>query len=171
MIHPNLDEVPPFYQGYVSLVKDLDLYVALQRASQQMIGVLATIPEEKGTYRYAEGKWSVKELLCHLMDAEWVFAYRALRFARNDKTPLAGFEEKDYAPQANAHSRSVVELGDEMSRLRASTIDLFKSFSPEMLQRTGIANGTTVSVVNLGFIIAGHETHHRAIIEERYLAP
>jgi hypothetical protein len=90
---------------------------------------------------------------------------------RNDKTPLAGFEEKDYAPQANAHSRSVVELGDEMSRLRASTIDLFKSFSPEMLQRTGIANGTTVSVVNLGFIIAGHETHHRAIIEERYLAP
>jgi uncharacterized damage-inducible protein DinB len=171
MIHPNLDEVPPFYQGYVSHVKDLDLYVALQRASQQMIGVLATIPEEKGTYRYAEGKWSVKELLCHLMDAEWVFAYRALRFARNDKTPLAGFEEKDYAPQANAHSRSVVELGDEMSRLRASTIDLFKSFSPEMLQRTGIANGTTVSVVNLGFIIAGHETHHRAIIEERYLAP
>ena len=171
MIQPNLDEVPPFYQGYVHHVKDLDLFVALQRASHLILELLTTIPEEKGSYRYADGKWSIKELLCHMMDAERVFAYRALRFARNDKTPLAGFEEKDYAPQANAYSRSVAHLGEEMERLRATTIDLFKSFTPEMLQRTGTANGTSVSVVNLGFIIAGHETHHRTILEQRYLTP
>jgi uncharacterized damage-inducible protein DinB len=169
MIHPNLSEVPPFYQGYVEHVKELDLFIALKNANQQMLTILATVPEERGTYRYAEGKWSIKELLCHMMDAERVFAYRALRFGRNDKTPLTGFEEKDYAPEANAHSRSVVQLGDEMMRLRVSTTDLFKSFTPEMLQRSGTANGTNVSVVNLGFIIAGHETHHRRIIEQRYL--
>lgn len=127
------------------------------------------IPESKGDYRYEPGKWSIKELLCHLMDAERIFAYRALRFARNDKTPLSGFEENDYAPQANAHSRSLVQLGEEMKRLRASTIDLFRSFTPEMIQRTGTSNNTELSALSLGYIIAGHDLHHRKIILERYL--
>ena len=99
------------------------------------------------------------------------FAYRALRFARNDKTPLAGWDEKDYAPHVNSTSRSLKKLADEMGHLRASTIDLFESFSPEMLTRKGIANNNEMTVAVLGFVIAGHETHHRKILTERYLTP
>jgi uncharacterized damage-inducible protein DinB len=122
-----------------------------------------------GEYRYDVGKWSVKELLNHMMDAERIFAYRALRFSRNDKTPLSGFEENDYAPLANAHARSLKQLTDEMERLRATTIDLYSSFTPEMLKREGTANNNKLSVLNLGYVIAGHETHHRKVISERYL--
>jgi hypothetical protein len=122
-----------------------------------------------GQFRYAPDKWTIKELLCHLIDSERIFAYRALRFSRNDKTPLSGFEEKDYAVQANAHSRSVASIANEIKRLRATTLDLYKSFSDEMLQRTGTANNSSLSVLNLGFIIPGHETHHLNVLRERYL--
>jgi hypothetical protein len=104
-----------------------------------------------------------------MIDAERIFAYRALRFARNDKTDLPGFEEKDYAPEANAHGRSIQHLADEAERVRLSTIDLFKSFTPEMLMREGTANKNKISVFNIGYIIPGHETHHRKILTERYL--
>jgi hypothetical protein len=104
-----------------------------------------------------------------MMDAERIFSYRALRFARNDSTPLSAFEENDYAPQANAHARTLAQLLQEMKNLRTTTIDLFASFTPEMLQRTGTANGKVISVVNLGYIVAGHETHHRIVLQERYL--
>jgi uncharacterized damage-inducible protein DinB len=135
-----------------------------------MLELVHFIKEEKADYRYATDKWSVRELLCHVIDAERIFAYRALRFARNDSTPLAGFEEKDYAPQANAAGRSLKKIADEMAHLRISTIELFDSFTPEMLTRKGTANGNELSVVLLGFIIAGHETHHRKIMMERYLS-
>jgi dihydroxyacetone kinase len=104
-----------------------------------------------------------------MLDVERIFAYRALRFARNDKTPLSGFEENDYAPQANAEARTINDLANEAERLRATTLDLYKSFTPEMLQRTGTANKAELSVLNLGYIIAGHESHHRKILKERYL--
>ena len=142
---------------------------ALTNSGQAIQALLKTTPEDKGVFRYAPEKWSVKELLCHMMDAERIFSYRALRFARNDSTNLAGFDENSYAPEANAHARSLQQLADEMLRLRATTIDLFSSFSAEMLQRKGTANNNIVSVVNLGYIIAGHETHHRNILNERYL--
>ena len=131
--------------------------------------LVRSIPEEKGEYRYASGKWTIKELICHMMDAERIFAYRALRFARNDNTPLEGFEENDYAPEANAQGRTIQQLADEMECLRKSTIDLFMSFTPLMLSRKGTANKTEISVLNLGYIIPGHETHHRLVIQERYL--
>jgi len=169
MIRPDLQAVPPFYKGYVDHVKDYDMFHILILSNQQALELVRSIPEEKGEYRYGQGKWSIKELLCHMMDAERIFAYRALRFARNDKTPLAGFEEKDYAPEANAHSRSIRQLAYEMERLRLSTIDLFMSFSPAMLSRKGSANNTEISVLNLGYIIPGHETHHRGVLSERYL--
>jgi len=104
-----------------------------------------------------------------MIDVERIFAYRALRFARNDKTGLAGFEENDYAPESNAHSRSVAEIAEEMNRLRLTTIDLFKSFTPEMLLRGGKANQMDLTVLALGYAISGHETHHRNIFLERYL--
>jgi uncharacterized damage-inducible protein DinB len=169
MIKPDLPSVPPFYQGYVSLVKDNDLFDNLERSISLTQQLLRNIPEEKGDYAYAPGKWTIREVLCHVIDSERVFAYRALRFARNDKTPLAGFEEKDFAPEANAHNRTVADIAAEMGRLRTTTIDLYRSFSSEMLQRAGSANNTIISVLNLGFVIPGHETHHRRILSERYL--
>lgn len=169
MTKPDLAEVPTFYKGYVENVKDMDVIEALQQSSKVALNVFRNISEDMGIYRYAEGKWSIKELLNHMMDAERIFAYRALRFSRNDKTPLPGFEENDYAPLANAHGRTIAQLTNEMERLRASTIDLYSSFSPEMLRREGQANNNKLSVLNLGYVIAGHETHHRKIIVERYL--
>jgi uncharacterized damage-inducible protein DinB len=169
MTRPDLDAIPVFYKGYVENVKDMDVLVALTQSSKVALGLFRSIPEDMGEYRYDAGKWSIKELFNHMMDAERIFAYRALRFSRNDKTPLSGFEENDYAPLANAHARTLSQLTDEMERLRASTIDLYASFSPEMLKRGGTANNNRLSVLNLGYVIAGHETHHRKVINERYL--
>ncbi|MFZ6009291.1 MAG: DinB family protein [Bacteroidota bacterium] len=169
MTRPDLATVPPFYKGYVEHVKNMDVLEALKNSSKQTLELIRSIPEDKGEYRYADGKWSIKELLNHMMDGERILAYRALRFARNDKTELHGYEENDYAPQANAHSRTVKQLADEMERLRLTTIDLFSSFTPEMLMREGVANKNKFNVLILGYVISGHESHHRQIIKERYL--
>ena len=169
MIRPELESVPPFYRGYINNVKDYDMYEIISLSNREALEVIRSIPEAKGEFRYTPGKWSIKELLCHMIDFERIFAYRALRFARNDKTPLPGFEENDYAPEANAHGRSIREIADQMERLRRTTIDLFESFTPDMLSRKGLASNSELSVVNLGFIIPGHETHHRKVLQERYL--
>lgn len=166
----NLESIPHSYKNYIKQVEETDLIMALRVSGNRMSEIAHSIPESKADFRYADGKWTVRELLCHMIDAERIFAYRALRFARNDKTPLAGFEENDYAPQANADGRSLKKIADEMARLRASTIDLFEGFTPEMLSRKGLANKNELSVVGLGFIIAGHETHHRHVLVERYLS-
>jgi uncharacterized damage-inducible protein DinB len=166
----NLETVPPFYKNYVKQIEETDLLQALRISGHRALELVHSIPEDKADYRYAEGKWSTRELLCHMIDAERIFAYRALRFARNDKTPLAGFEEKEYAPQANASGRSLQKIAAEMAHLRSATIDLFEGFTPEMLTRKGTANNNELSVVALGFIIAGHETHHCNVLKERYLS-
>jgi len=166
----NLETVPPFYKNYVKQIEETDLLQALRISGHRCLELVHAIPEEKADYRYAEGKWTVRELLCHMIDAERIFAYRALRFARNDNTPLAGFEENDYATQANASGRSLQKIVAEMAHLRSSTIDLFESFTPEMMIRRGTANKNEMSVIALGFIIAGHETHHCNVLKERYLS-
>lgn len=160
--------LPAFYSGYVAHVAHLTVSDALRWSHEQFELTLHGLPEAKGTYAYAPGKWTIKEVLCHLMDAERIFAYRALRFARNDKTELPGFDEEKYTPESNAHARTLQQLSGELSRLRASTMDLFNSFTPEMLKRTGIANNTIVSVLNLGYIIAGHQMHHLGMLKSRY---
>lgn len=169
MIRPDIENVPEFYKGYVEYVKDMDLLDALRHAAKLVQQTVPYIPEDKGEFSYAEGKWTVKEVLNHMTDAERVFAYRTLRFSRNDQTPLHPFEENDYAPQANAHSRTIQQHAREMKRLRETTIDLFTSFSPGMLVRVGTASGKQLSVKNLGYIIAGHDMHHLKILRERYL--
>jgi uncharacterized damage-inducible protein DinB len=166
----NLDNVPHFHKNYIKQIEETDIIQALRISGHRMLELVHFIKEEKADYRYAEGKWSIRELLCHTIDAERIFAYRALCFARNDKTPLPGFEENDYAPQANASGRSLKKIADNMAHLRTTTIDLFESFTAEMLTRKGTASGNEVSVMVLGFLIAGHETHHRKILMERYLA-
>ncbi len=166
----NLGTIPSFYKNYVKQIDETDLLQALRISGHRALELVHAISEEKSDFRYAQDKWTIRELLCHMIDAERIFAYRALRFARNDKTPLAGFEERDYAPQANASARSLQKIAAEMAHLRSSTIDLFESFTPEMLVRRGLANNNELSVVALGFIIAGHETHHCHVLKERYLA-
>jgi uncharacterized damage-inducible protein DinB len=170
-MRPQLETVSKFYQGYVKNVMEQDMFDALRQSSKITLDLVRSIPESKGEHRYAEGKWSIKELLAHMIDVERIMAYRALRFARNDKTDLPGFEENDYAPEANAHGRTIAQLANEMERLRATTIDMFESFTPEMLKREGTANRNNLSVLVLGYVIPGHETHHRKILVERYLKP
>ncbi len=165
----DLQNVPPFYMGYVKLVKDTDVFQAMNDSGKLTLQLVRSITESKGDFRYEPEKWSIKELLCHMIDTERILAYRALRFSRNDKTPLAGFEEKEYAPEANAQNRSIESIAYEMERLRTTSIDLYTSFSNEMLSRTGTANNAEMSVLTLGYIIAGHETHHRNILQDRYL--
>ena len=166
----NLESVPHFYKNYVKQVASSDLPVALRLSGYQMLEVIHGIPEKMADHAYAEGKWTIRELLCHVIDAERIFAYRALRFARQDTTPLAPFDENAYAPLANASHRSIRKIGDELQHLRTSTIDLFESFSADMLACKGPVGTNELSVVALGFIIAGHETHHRKVLQEKYLA-
>jgi uncharacterized damage-inducible protein DinB len=166
---PDFNTLPEFYKNYVMNVKDADVMEALSDSGDQMFKLIASIPDEKKDYRYEAGKWGIREVLVHLMDGERIFAYRALTFARNDSTVLPGFEQDDYVPESNAASRSLRELADEMKRLRITTIDLFKSFTSEMMARQGSANKNVISVINLGYVIAGHETHHYKILLERYL--
>lgn len=165
----NLETIPSFYKGYVKLVEHPDILQALRISGYRMMELIHSIPEEKGDFRYAEGKWSIREVLCHMMDAERIFCYRALRFARNDETPLSGFDENAYALHLNAEGRTLAQFGDEMQHLRTSTVDLFNGFTQEMLVRKGTANKSELTVGALGMIIAGHETHHGKVIRERYL--
>lgn len=164
----NLETIPPFYKGYVKLVEQPDVLQALRISGYRTLELIHSVPEGKVDYRYADGKWSVREVLCHMIDAERIFAYRALRFARNDRTPLSGFDEQAYADHLNATGRSLKQIGDEMQHLRTATVDLFEGFSAEMLTRKGLANNNELSVVALGFVIAGHETHHVKVLRERY---
>jgi hypothetical protein len=166
---PDFTTLPEFYKNYVTHVQDLNMLEALKTSGTLTAGLVLAIPEQLGEFRYAPEKWTIKELLCHMLDAERIFAYRALRFARHDETPLAGFEENSYAPEANAHGRTLQQIVNEMKNLRASTLDLFTGFTPDMLQRKGTANHNTISVINIGYVIAGHETHHRNVLTERYL--
>lgn len=165
----NQSEYSSFYHTYVSKVPAGDLISQLKKQTAETLALYETIPAEKWDSAYAPGKWTIKELLVHLMDSERVFSYRALRIARGDQTPLMGFEQDDYIPTSEANQRSVKDLLEEYQSLRASTISLIKSFNPTMMARTGTASGASISVRALCAIMAGHEIHHRQIIQERYL--
>ena len=165
----NLESVPQFYKNYVKQIDETDVLQALRLSGFRTQVLIHSIPTDQIDYRYADGKWTIREVLCHIIDAERIFAYRALRFARNDKANLHGFDENAYAPEANAGGRSLKKISDELTHLRSSTIDLFEGFTEEMLHRKGVANNNEMGVLVLGFVIAGHEAHHRRILTERYL--
>ena len=149
--------------GEYTLVEELEISV------HRLIKFVQNIPMDKFDYRYAAGKWTIKDIVQHLIDTERIFAYRALRFARNDKTSLASFEENDYADQANGNKRSIQDLLTELAVVRQATLSLFKSLSSEELLRIGIASNKPMSVRALGYTIIGHQNHHQRIFEERYL--
>jgi uncharacterized damage-inducible protein DinB len=166
---PAPEEFLPYYGRYIDLVRGDDLIGALRGGADATRRMLEPLPESKGDHRYAPGKWSVKEVLGHLIDAERVFTYRALRFARNDATPLPGFEENEWIPQSGHASRTLRSLLDEHRAVRGATIALFENLPEEAWGRAGTANDARMSVRAAAFLIAGHELHHQNILRERYL--
>lgn len=168
MSMPDLTRIPEYYHRYVQLVTGDHLPDIFAAQMPEVISFLQNIPPDKSGYRYADGKWSVKELLQHVIDAERIFAYRALCIARNDKTPLPGFDENSYAEHSCADKRDWSELIEEFRAVRRATEMLFNSLDEEQLNETGTASGKPVYVSGIGFIIAGHLNHHINILKERY---
>lgn len=158
-----------YFAHYIGLVDNTDCLNAIAQNHTDFLNLLNGIDEEKSHYRYAEDKWSIKELASHVIDSERIFAYRALRFARNDKTDLAGYDENHYAVFCGADERTLADLTNEFDVTRQSSLALFKSFDNDMLTRTGTANGIKIDVTSLGYLIAGHCQHHLNILKERYL--
>lgn len=163
-------EYNPFYQTYIMALGDVELIEELKNGRKVLLSLFEEIPEEKINYAYAEGKWSLAEALVHMIDTERIFQYRALCIARNDKTPLPGFDQDNYVPFSNAANRSKKDLIEEYRSVRDATITLFNSFDDEAINRIGIASGSKMSVRALGFIISGHQAHHVRVLKERYLA-
>lgn len=163
------NEYASFYAPYLETLEDVILLEELEISVHRLRNFVQNIPMDKYDYRYAEGKWTIKDILQHLIDSERVFAYRAMRFARKDLTPLPGFEENDYADTAEASNRSIRDLLTELAIVREATLCLFKTFSDQTLLLRGTASDREMSVRALGFIIIGHQNHHQRIFEERYL--
>ena len=162
-------ELSSYYQTYLKYVPEDDLLNALIKQTEITRFFLATISEGKASSSYAEGKWLLKEVVGHLCDTERILSYRALRISRNDKTPLPGFEENEYTPNSNYKERSLSNIADEFSVVRASTIALFMNMNEEMYDRRGTSNNTDVGVRDILFFIVAHERHHMNVIKERYL--
>ena len=164
---PEPDEYLAYYGKYIALVGD-DAMSALRAQAASTPRLLKGVTEKQAMFRYAPGKWSVKEVLGHIMDGERVFGYRALRFARTDRTPLPGFDENTWVPAAGFDRRTMAELAADYHAVRAATLALFGSFDEAALVRRGAANNAEVSVRALAHIIAGHELHHVGLLRERY---
>ncbi len=166
---PAQNDYPQFYHTYVSKVNTTDLIPALSDEMQTLKGLLTDLSDEKSNYRYQPDKWNIKELLIHMCDTERIFSYRALRFARHDKTALPGFEQDDYGQLIWGTNRSVDHILAEFQAVRESSIKLYESFGEEELNCVGVASGADFTVRAQGYITLGHALHHRLIIEERYL--
>lgn len=158
-----------YYERYISLVPAGDVVATLDAQMADTQQLLRGLPSSIATYRYAPGKWSVNELIGHLVDSERIFAARALRFARNDPTPLPGFEQDDYVRGSKFDAYPLVEMASEWESVRRSTVFFFQHLEESAWMRRGVANNAEVSVRALAYIIAGHELHHRGILEARYL--
>jgi hypothetical protein len=169
MPRPDLARVPQFYHRYINHVEQNDLNAAFDAQTSAFIDFLQKLPAEKHDYRYADGKWTIKEVIQHIIDAERIFSYRALCFARKDQTSLPSFDENDYADNAKADKRKWNDLIEEFRTVRHASTILFHSFDEEQLDSTGIANKNPVYVSAIGFIMVGHVTHHWKVINERYL--
>lgn len=167
---PKEGEYAPYTIMYIGLLPDDGLVLKyLEDNLRATTDFILSLPEEKLAHRYAEGKWTIKEILVHIIDDERIYAYRALRFARNDKTELPGFEQDDYAMHSGANGRDVKDILKEFARVRHATISLFEGLDRDALLRAGVADGKVMSVRAAAYHIAGHELRHIGIIRERYL--
>lgn len=166
---PKPGDYPEYYQAYLLAAHSEELADAFRHAGAEEARTRALVPDNKWEYRYAPGKWTTKEVFQHIIDIERVFAYRALCFARNEKTGLPGMDEDAYQAESRAGKRKIEDIMRELKAVRRSTIELFESFDDEALAKGGTANGKHITVPALGWVIAGHSEHHLRIIRERYL--
>lgn len=166
---PEATEYAPYYQRYTSLVPEGDVVSTLSSQLEATLSFLRGLSEEQASSRYAPDKWSIKEVVGHMLDTERIFGHRAFRFARNDQTPLPGYEQDDYVRAGNFDRRSLKELVEEFELVRRANLCLLRSLDEEAWLRRGLANDNEVSVRALAHILAGHETHHLQIIRDRYL--
>ncbi|HEY7184326.1 MAG TPA: DinB family protein [Blastocatellia bacterium] len=169
MTKPDSTEYAPYFEKYISLAREEEIVATLGRQIEGTLSLIRGLSAAQGDLRYAPGKWSVKEVIGHLIDAERIFAYRAMRFARNDATPLPGFDENLFVANADFGSRSLADLADEFEHTRKSNVYLFKSLDGDASLRRGVSNNNELSVRAIAYIIAGHELHHAEILRSRYL--
>lgn len=165
------NEYAPYFEHYMQLVSkdDTSIIEYLVASQKEFESLLRNLPKEKHEFAYLEGKWTMKELIQHIIDTERVFCHRALCFARNDKTSLPGFDQDVFVVYANSNDRNYYDLLDEMAIVRKGSILLFKSFSEEALLRIGVGSGNEMSLRALGYLFSGHQIHHLNIVKERYL--
>ncbi len=169
MQRPSAGEYDPYYENYISLVENENILDSLSAQSSELRSILNALPEAKGAYSYESGKWTIKELLSHIIDGERMFAYRVLRISRGDKTPIEGFEQDGYIENSHASERTFSEMLEEFELLRRANVSLFNNLHEADWARTGIANEKEITVRALAFIMAGHVRHHLNILHERYL--
>jgi hypothetical protein len=167
-VRPDPDEYAPFFAGYVSLVPETEVLSVLAGQPAEVRGVAASIPEGRETFRYAPGKWSIRELLGHVGDAERVFGYRAFCVSRGEKAPLPGFDESEYIAESGYDELKVVEIAEDFAALRASNLAVLDRLAPGRWSNVGVANGKRVSLRALAYIMAGHVRHHLAVLKARY---
>ncbi len=165
------NEYAPYFEQYIKLVskENVSIIEYLEKSQYEFEVLMRYLPKEKHDFAYAEGKWTMKELIQHIIDTERIFCYRALCFARNDKTSLPGFDQDIFVDNDTANERDYYDLLDEMATLRKSSIQLYKSFSEEALLRIGVASENEMSVRALGYLFSGHQIHHLNVVKERYL--
>jgi len=169
MYYPMSNEYAPYYEGYIKAAGNQDIIRKLKNQLNEIDDFLAEIPEEKYEYAYAEGKWTIKQLIGHLIDTERVMAYRAMRIARNDQTALPGFDQDLYVENQDLSKRSYMDLVDEFLLMRQANLYFYKSLSEDDFRKKGTASDNTISVGALLYIIAGHVEHHFNILKQRYL--
>jgi uncharacterized damage-inducible protein DinB len=167
-MRPQQGDYNPYFDNYISLVKGENIIAVLESNLRTTRDFLKSIPEEKADYAYADGKWSVKQVIIHITDTERVFAYRALTIARADNTPLPGYDENIWANNCAAEKRTLADVLEEFLSVRQSTLYLVKSFDEEQFSRKGTTNNNPASVISLLYVIAGHELHHLNVLTERY---
>jgi hypothetical protein len=169
MRRPNNSEFAEYYSGYVSTIPETDVLAVLKSQPTELFALIGPVPEDKGSWAYADGKWTLKELLGHVIDAERVFGYRLHRFSHADETPLSSFEQDGYVANGRSNERSFEDLLDEFAAQRSANIALIRSLRDSDWDLKGVASGASVTVRALAFIMAGHVRHHSNIIRERYL--
>ncbi|HZM14844.1 MAG TPA: DinB family protein [Candidatus Krumholzibacteria bacterium] len=169
LARPEATEYAPYYGKYIGALPEGDILEILASQNRQTLQLLEQLGEEKGNFSYAPGKWSIKQVIGHLCDTERVFSYRALAFARNDRTPLPSMEQDDYVAASNVQRRTLRSVAAEFGSIRAATLSLFQSVEGDMWLRRGTASDCEFTVRTLPYIIAGHELHHMKVVRERYL--
>jgi hypothetical protein len=168
LVRPEPTEYAPFYAGYVGRVPEEDVVPVLQKQADEIVALARSLPAAKETFRYADGKWSIREVLGHLIDGERAFGYRAFCFSRGEQAPLPGFDENQYVAAAGADAIPLAELASEFAAVRASNLAFLRRLSTAEGARLGTASGKPISVRALAYIMAGHPRHHVAVLRERY---